>query len=177
MAVSDRPRVAGLIIGLVLGVLSWIGNASRTNLGIAAAFPDVMTVAAVPLALYFFVRARARAAPAPPCAPRRLLYDPGLLGPATLPSGAFLASTTSRKARLREAHPKERLRMATGTVKWFNATKGYGFIVPQDGGKDVFVNITAVQAAGLNGLNDGQRVSYEVQMERGKAAATNLRLL
>lgn len=66
--------------------------------------------------------------------------------------------------------------MATGTVKWFNATKGYGFIVPQDGGKDVFVHITAVQAAGLNGLNDGQRVSYEVQMERGKAAATNLRL-
>jgi cold shock protein len=67
--------------------------------------------------------------------------------------------------------------MATGTVKWFNATKGYGFIVPQDGGKDVFVHITAVQAAGLNGLNDGQRVSYEVQMERGKAAATNLRLI
>jgi len=67
--------------------------------------------------------------------------------------------------------------MATGTVKWFNATKGYGFIVPQDGGKDVFVHITAVQAAGLNGLNDGQRVSYDVQMERGKAAATNLRLL
>jgi cold shock protein len=67
--------------------------------------------------------------------------------------------------------------MATGTVKWFNATKGYGFIVPQDGGKDVFVHITAVQAAGLNGLNDGQRVSYEVQMERGKAAATNLRLV
>jgi CspA family cold shock protein len=67
--------------------------------------------------------------------------------------------------------------MATGTVKWFNATKGYGFIVPQDGGKDVFVHITAVQAAGLNGLNDGQRVTYEVQMERGKAAATNLRLL
>jgi cold shock protein len=67
--------------------------------------------------------------------------------------------------------------MAIGTVKWFNPTKGYGFIVPQDGGKDVFVHITAVQAAGLTGLNDGQRVSYEVQMERGKAAATNLQLL
>jgi CspA family cold shock protein len=67
--------------------------------------------------------------------------------------------------------------MATGTVKWFNATKGYGFIVPQDGGKDVFVHITAVQAAGLTGLNDGQRVSYDVQIERGKTAATNLRLL
>ena len=66
--------------------------------------------------------------------------------------------------------------MASGTVKWFNATKGYGFIMPQDGGKDVFVHITAVQAAGLKGLNDGQQVDYEVAMERGKAAATNLRL-
>lgn len=67
--------------------------------------------------------------------------------------------------------------MATGTVKWFNATKGYGFIVPQDGGKDVFVHITAVQTAGLKGLNEGQRVSYEISMERGKASATNLRAL
>jgi cold shock protein len=66
--------------------------------------------------------------------------------------------------------------MAIGTVKWFNATKGYGFIMPQDGGKDVFVHITAVQAAGLRGLNEGQRVSYEVNMERGKEAATNLQL-
>ena len=66
--------------------------------------------------------------------------------------------------------------MATGTVKWFNATKGYGFIMPQDGSKDVFVHITAVQAAGLKGLNDGQKVTYEVVMERGKAAATNLQV-
>ena len=66
--------------------------------------------------------------------------------------------------------------MATGTVKWFNATKGFGFIMPQDGGKDVFVHITAVQAAGLKGLNDGQQLSYEVVMGRGKAAATNLKL-
>ncbi len=66
--------------------------------------------------------------------------------------------------------------MSIGTVKWFNATKGYGFIVPQDGGKDVFVHITAVQAAGLDGLNDGQKVSYEVVTERGKQAAANLRL-
>jgi cold shock protein len=66
--------------------------------------------------------------------------------------------------------------MAIGTVKWFNTTKGYGFIVPQDGGKDVFVHITAVQAAGLRGLNEGQRVSYEVNIERGKEAATNLQL-
>ena len=66
--------------------------------------------------------------------------------------------------------------MATGTVKWFNATMGFGFIMPQDGGKDVFVHITAVQAAGLKGLDDGQKVSFEVVMERGKAAATNLKL-
>jgi CspA family cold shock protein len=66
--------------------------------------------------------------------------------------------------------------MAIGTVKWFNTTKGFGFIMPQDGGKDVFVHITAVQSAGLRGLNEGQKVTYEVAMERGKAAATNLRL-
>jgi CspA family cold shock protein len=66
--------------------------------------------------------------------------------------------------------------MAVGTVKWFNATKGFGFIEPQGGGKDVFVHITAVQAAGLTGLNDGQKVSYDVMMERGKEAAANLKL-
>ena len=60
--------------------------------------------------------------------------------------------------------------MATGTVKWFNADKGFGFIQPQDGSKDVFVHITAVQAAGLQGLNDGQKVSYDVIAERGKQA-------
>ena len=57
-----------------------------------------------------------------------------------------------------------------GTVKFFNQAKGYGFVAPDDGGKDVFVHITAVQAAGLRGLNDGQKVNYEVTMERGKAA-------
>ena len=67
--------------------------------------------------------------------------------------------------------------MTTGTVKWFNATKGYGFIMPQDGGKDVFVHITAVHEAGLQGLNDGQKLSFEITMERGKSAATQLKLL
>ncbi len=66
--------------------------------------------------------------------------------------------------------------MASGTVKWFNATKGYGFIMPDDGGKDVFIHITAVQTAGLTGLNDGQKVNFDVSMERGKAAAVNLKL-
>jgi CspA family cold shock protein len=66
--------------------------------------------------------------------------------------------------------------MATGTVKWFNATKGFGFISPAGGGSDVFVHISAVQAAGLQGLNDGQQVSFDVVAERGKQAAANLRL-
>ncbi|MGI4944515.1 MAG: cold-shock protein [Janthinobacterium lividum] len=66
--------------------------------------------------------------------------------------------------------------MASGTVKWFNPDKGFGFIQPQDGSKDVFVHISAVQAAGINSLNDGQKVSYEVVTERGKQAAANLKL-
>jgi CspA family cold shock protein len=65
--------------------------------------------------------------------------------------------------------------MAVGTVKWFNAQKGFGFIQPEGGGKDVFVHITAVQAAGLNGLDEGQRVTFEVVRERGKEAAANLK--
>jgi CspA family cold shock protein len=65
--------------------------------------------------------------------------------------------------------------MAIGTVKWFNATKGFGFIVPQDGGKDVFVHITAVQKAGMTGLDENQKVSFDVVMERGKPAAANLK--
>jgi CspA family cold shock protein len=75
-------------------------------------------------------------------------------------------------------HPdgKSDAAMPVGTVKWFNTTKGFGFIMPQDGGKDVFVHITAVQAAGLRGLDEGQKVSFEVAMERGKAAATNLKI-
>ncbi|MBM3507295.1 MAG: cold-shock protein [Alphaproteobacteria bacterium] len=64
--------------------------------------------------------------------------------------------------------------MAKGTVKWFNSQKGFGFIQPDDGGKDVFVHITAVERAGMSGLNEGQKVNYEVGMERGKAAAINL---
>ncbi len=67
--------------------------------------------------------------------------------------------------------------MSNGTVKWFNATKGYGFIQPEGGGQDVFVHISAVEKAGLRGLNEGQKVSFEVQKERGKAAAVNLRPL
>jgi CspA family cold shock protein len=65
--------------------------------------------------------------------------------------------------------------MASGTVKWFNATKGFGFISPAGGGSDVFVHITAVQAAGLQGLNDGQQITFELAEERGKTSAVNLK--
>jgi CspA family cold shock protein len=64
--------------------------------------------------------------------------------------------------------------MTTGTVKWFNAQKGFGFIEPSDGGKDVFVHVTAVQQAGMQTLTEGQQINFEVEMERGKPAATNL---
>ena len=67
--------------------------------------------------------------------------------------------------------------MAIGTVKWFNATKGFGFIVPQDGGKDVFVHITAVQKAGLAGLDENAKVEYELESQRGKTSAVNLKVL
>ncbi len=66
--------------------------------------------------------------------------------------------------------------MATGTVKWFNSTKGYGFIAPDDGSKDVFVHISALEKAGLRQLNDGQKVSYELTTDKGKASATNIQL-
>lgn len=67
--------------------------------------------------------------------------------------------------------------MANGTVKWFNFSKGFGFIAPEDGGKDVFVHISALEKAGLKQLNDGQRVSYELVTKNGKTSAENISLL
>jgi CspA family cold shock protein len=69
-----------------------------------------------------------------------------------------------------------RIDVATGTVKWFNSTKGYGFIQPDSGGKDVFVHISAVEKAGLSSLNEGAKVSYEEMSNRGKTSAENLRV-
>lgn len=66
--------------------------------------------------------------------------------------------------------------MATGTVKWFNPTKGYGFIQPDGGGRDVFVHISAVEKAGLSTLNEGAKVSYEITSNKGKESAENLRV-
>ena len=65
--------------------------------------------------------------------------------------------------------------MATGTVKWFNAQKGYGFIQPEDGSKDVFVHISAVENAGMNTLREGQKLSFDLASDRGKTSAANLK--
>jgi cold shock protein len=69
-----------------------------------------------------------------------------------------------------------RSNMANGTVKWFNSQKGFGFIQPADGSKDVFVHISAVERAGISRLDEGQKVTYDVVNERGKSAAGNLKL-
>jgi cold shock protein len=72
-----------------------------------------------------------------------------------------------------------RSKMTTGTVKWFNATKGFGFIAPDDGGNDVFVHISAVERAGMGSLNEGQKLSFESKLDsqRGKTSAENLRAM
>ena len=73
---------------------------------------------------------------------------------------------------------QETVEMLEGTVKWFNAQKGYGFIQPTDGSKDVFVHISAVERAGLGGLNEGQKVSFDVERgQQGKMSATNLKAI
>jgi len=90
-----------------------------------------------------------------------------------------LAGLAVRRQRCIAYRPRSRTGsadVATGTVKWFNATKGYGFIQPDTGGKDVFVHISAVEKAGLSSLNEGAKVSYEVTANRGKESAENLRV-
>jgi CspA family cold shock protein len=67
--------------------------------------------------------------------------------------------------------------MLNGTVKWFNATKGYGFISPENGGDDVFVHVSAVEEAGLNGLKEGDKISFETATNKGKTSAVNLKLI
>ncbi|MBL4801141.1 MAG: cold-shock protein [Emcibacter sp.] len=65
--------------------------------------------------------------------------------------------------------------MVTGTVKWFNSNKGFGFIEPESGGNDVFVHITAVERAGLSGLDEGQKIQFDVEEQKGKQSACNLK--
>jgi CspA family cold shock protein len=103
-------------------------------------------------------------------------YEPRGSGdpPDSTPAG-FACEALPERLKLRWCG-KRGADVATGTVKWFNATKGYGFIQPDNGGKDVFVHISAVERAGLSTLNEGAKVSYEETENRGKTSAENLRV-
>ena len=97
--------------------------------------------------------------------------------------GHCTGAATARRRRPGKEQRSERLfatrgdtQVAIGTVKWFNATKGYGFIQPDIGGKDVFVHISAVEKAGYNGLPEGAKVSFDVVPNRGKESAENLKI-
>jgi CspA family cold shock protein len=100
-------------------------------------------------------------------------------GPAVRPKGfdrAFLFARKRVECCLAGVVTQGDGKVATGTVKWFNPTKGYGFIQPQGGGKDVFVHISAVERAGLSSLNEGATVEFEVVANRGKESAENLKV-
>jgi CspA family cold shock protein len=104
-----------------------------------------------------------------------LQYEPaGAEMPAALVRLVVVLSF-SGATRMMRAQTGERI-MASGTVKWFNPTKGYGFIQPSGGGRDVFVHISAVERAGLTSLREGQTVEYEIESNRGKESAVNLKI-
>lgn len=119
-----------------------------------------------------------------PTLPLRCYKELGVVQPALDSAHSCLHHGGGRKKnrRVREhhgVHSSPFLRsilMATGIVKWFNPTKGYGFIQPDQGGADVFVHITALEAAGLRSLNEGQKVSYELATNKGKTSAANLKI-
>jgi CspA family cold shock protein len=123
----------------------------------------------VPLKFKKIAVAAARAAPQARCSPACSGAD---RLPADSARGERVETDLGRVAR---GHATaEETSMAVGTVKWFNSSKGYGFIRPEDGGADIFVHVTAVQRAGMQSLMEGQRVAYEVVRDRGKLAAANL---
>jgi CspA family cold shock protein len=99
--------------------------------------------------------------------------------PALLPKTSLKSDLSPREGRAGTTRfgASWRSEMTTGTVKWFNATKGFGFIQPDDGGNDVFVHISAVERAGMGSLNEGQKLSFEAKVDsmRGKTSAENLR--
>jgi cold shock protein len=102
------------------------------------------------------------------------------LAPLGFPAGAAQPDPSSIRSAVRECGGLtsilEFLLMATGTVKWFNAQKGFGFIQPTGGGNDVFVHISAVERAGMDGLQEGQQISYDLEQgQRGRVSAVNLR--
>src|SRR3982074_3459529 len=90
--------------------------------------------------------------------------------------GFCLAQASFHPFTAKDCFSQGECNVATGIVKWFNATKGFGFIQPDNGGKDVFVHISAVERAGLSNLNEGAKVSYEEMDNRGKTSAENLRV-
>jgi CspA family cold shock protein len=98
-----------------------------------------------------------------------------LLGPPVTPAG-FLLPVAPIAALILSLFWTESADMATGTVKWFNGQRGYGFIQPDGGGKDVFVHLSAVEKAGMDGLPDGAKISYDMITDRGKESAGNLLL-
>jgi CspA family cold shock protein len=101
------------------------------------------------------------------------LLDGRRFGPSKKPG---CGAGCSERVRVDFDFETEETTMQKGTVKWFNPTKGYGFIRPQTGDKDVFVHISAVERAGLSSLNEGQVVEYELVTNRGKTSAENLKI-
>jgi CspA family cold shock protein len=94
-----------------------------------------------------------------------------------VPFGTAFDLQLCRAAALCGRHIRRNITMAKGNVKWFNATKGFGFIAPEGGSKDVFVHVTALERAGIRGLNDGQAVTFDIESDRnGRESATNLQL-
>ena len=103
-----------------------------------------------------------------------LQYEPTCTGMPAALGGLVAVLSFSVATRMVRAPTGGRI-MASGTVKWFNPTKGYGFIQPSGGGRDVFVHISAVERAGLTSLREGQTVEYEIESNRGKESAVNLK--